>query len=227
MTTLQSNQSAVMLGIFRIAVLDIAGPLATYSVLRSHGWSQVSALILSGAAPAGSVAISAVQRHRIELVGALVFAGIGLGAIVGWVSGNPRLILAQDSLLTGVFGVVCLASLRTGRPLMFRLAVEFMGEDSPRGHEFASRWQYPTFRHAFRVITTVWGIAFLAEAAARLLIIETLATGTALAVSKTMPYVVGGALAAWQVSYGLRAKRRSNRLSTGELHEPAPIIAKT
>lgn len=226
-TSSPSTRPAMILGIARIAVLDIAGPLIIYSLLRSHGWSQVSALILSGAAPAGSVVVSAIQRRRVDLVGTLVLAGIGLSAIVGWVSGDPRLILAQDSLLTGAFGVVCLASLRSGRPLIFRIALEFMGEDGPRGREFASQWQYLSFRHAFRVITAVWGIAYLAEAAARLLIVETLATGTALAVSKTMPYVVGGAIAAWQISYGLRAKRRGDRPSTAAPSEPSPVIAKT
>jgi hypothetical protein len=217
----------VILGIFRIAVLDIAGPLVIYSLLCSHGASQVSALIHSGAAPAASVVISAAQHHRIELVGALILAGIALTAIVGWASGDPRLILAQDSMLTGTFGVVCLASLRSGRPLMFRVAVEFMGEDNPRGQEFASRWRHPGFRHAFRVITAVWGIAYLTEAAVRIVIIETLTTGTALAASRTMPYVVARALAAWQVSYALRAKRRSDRLAASEPSDPSPVTANT
>jgi hypothetical protein len=226
-TSSQSNRPAMILGIVRIAVFDLAAPLFIYSILRSNGWSQVSALILSGAAPAASVVISAIQHHRIELVGALVLAGIALSAIVGWDTGDPRLILAQDSILTGVLGVACLASLRTGRPLIFRLAVEFMGEDNPRGKEFASRWRHPGFRHAFRVITAVWGITYLAEAAARIVIVETLATGTALAVSKSMPYIVGAGLAAWQVSYGLRAKRRGDRPSTGDLPDPSPAVAKT
>ena len=35
-----------------IAVFDIAGPLVTYSLLRSAGQSTVSALVISGAFPA-------------------------------------------------------------------------------------------------------------------------------------------------------------------------------
>jgi hypothetical protein len=57
-------------------------------------------------------------------------------------------------------------------------------------------WQYREFRHLFRVMTVVWGIAFLAEAAARVVIVELTSTGTALAISKVMPYVVAGMLVA-------------------------------
>jgi hypothetical protein len=45
-----------------IAVFDIAGPYAAYSLLRSAGQSAVSALVLSGALPAvGAPAMDAVH----------------------------------------------------------------------------------------------------------------------------------------------------------------------
>jgi len=59
----------------------------------------------------------------------------------------------------------------------------------------------------------VRGVVYLAEAAARVIIIETTSTGTALTVSKVMPYVVGAALAGWMVAYGRRAKREGERLA--------------
>lgn len=46
-------------------------------------------------------------------------------------------------------------------------------------------WQYDGYRHVFRVITAVWGIAFVLEAALRVVIIYLTTTGTALAVSMT------------------------------------------
>ena len=59
----------------------------------------------------------------------------------------------------------------------------------------------------------VWGITYLAEAAARVIIVETTSTGTALTVSKVMPYVVGAALAAWMFGYGRHARRKGERLA--------------
>jgi hypothetical protein len=122
-------------------------------------------------------------------------------------------VLVEGSVPTAVFGLLCLASLRSRRPLIFRFALEFMGPDTPRGRDFDGLWQYYGFRHAFRLFTVVWGVTYLAEAAARIVIVETTSTGTALAVSKVMPYAVAGLLTLWMVFYGRRARRQGERLA--------------
>jgi hypothetical protein len=195
------------------AVFDIAGPLVAYSLLRSTGQSEVSALILSGAFPALGVMVGLVRHRRVDTIGILVLAGIAVGTILGVLSGSPRMVLVEGSVPTAVFGLLCLASLWSRRPLIYRFAIEFIGADTPKGRDFEARWVYPGFRHAFRLFTVVWGVVYLAEGAARVIIVETTSTGTALTVSKVMPYVVGAALAAWMVAYGRRAKREGERLA--------------
>jgi tryptophan-rich sensory protein len=197
----------------KIVIFDVAGPLAAYQVLRSAGLSSVSALVLSGVLPGVAVLGGLIRHRRLDAVGVLVLAGIAVGSVLGLVSGNPRLVLMEGSVPTAVFGLLCLASLRSRRPLIFRFALEFTGPDTPRGREFDSLWQYPGFRRVFWLFTVVWGAAYLAEAAARIVIVETTSTGTALAVSKVMPYAVGGLLAAWMVLYGRHARRQGERLA--------------
>ena len=199
-----------------IAVFDIAGPLVAYSLLRSAGQSAVTALVLSGAFPALGVAAGLIRHRRVDTIGVLVLAGIAVGTVLGLLSGDPRLVLVEGSVPTAGFGLLCLASLRSRRPLIFRFALEFMGADTPRGREFDSRWQYPGFRHAFRLFTVVWGITYLAEAAARVIIVETTSTATALAVSKVMPYVVSAALVAWMIAYGRHARREGERIAAAQ-----------
>ena len=197
----------------KIAVFDIVGPLAAYSLLRSTGLSSVSALILSGVLPGVAVLGGLIRHRRLDAVGVLVLAGIAVGTILGLVSGNARLVLVEGSVPTAVFGLLCLASLRSRRPLIFRFALEFMGPDTPRGRDFDGMWRYPGFRRVFWLFTVVWGVAYLAEAAARIIIVETASTGTALAVSKVMPYAVGGILAAWMFLYGRHARRQGERIA--------------
>jgi hypothetical protein len=60
-------------------------------------------------------------------------------------------------------------------------------------------------------MTIVWGVAYLVEAAARVLIIELTSAGTALTISKFMPFVVAGLLVAWMNLYGRRARRKGER----------------
>jgi hypothetical protein len=194
-------------------VFDIAGPLVAYWLLRSAGLSAVAALVLSGVLPGVAVVGGLIRHRRLDAVGVLVLAGIAVGSILGLLSGNARLVLMEGSVPTAVFGLLCFGSLRSRRPLIYRFALEFMGEDTPRGREFESLWGYPRFRHALRLFTVVWGLVYLAEAAARIAIVETTSTGTALAVSKVMPYAIGAVLVCWMVLYGRRTRREGERLA--------------
>lgn len=207
-----------------IVVFDTAGPLVAYSLLRSHGSSEVVALVLSGILPAAGVVINLVRHRRLDTIGLLVLAGIAIGTAVGLATHNTRMVLIEGSIPTAVFALCCLGSLWSRRPLMFRFAVEFIGPETPRGREFADRWRHAGFRHTFRVITAVWGAAYLAEAAARIIIVETTSTGEALSISKVLPYVVAGLLVAWMTAYGRRAKRRGERLH-GRGHPSVTIRA--
>src|SRR5258706_6465073 len=196
-----------------IAVFDIVGPLVAYSLLRSAGFSAVTALVLSGVFPAAGVIIGIIQHRRVDALGVLVLAGIAVGAILGLFSHNTKLVLDEGSVPTAVFGLICLGSLATPKPLMYRLAVEFIGPDTRQGREFTGLWQYEGFRRVFRVITAVWGAAYVAEAAARVLIVQNPPAGTALATSKVLPYAVAAVLAAWTAGYGRYHKRQGERLA--------------
>jgi intracellular septation protein A len=205
--------SSRLRSVVMIAVFDIAGPLAAYSLLRSAGFSTVTALVLSGVFPAAGVLFGIIQHRRVDAIGVLVLAGIAVGAILGLVSHNAKLVLDEGSVPTAVFGLICLGSLATPKPLIYRLALEFIGLDTRQGREFTDLWQYKEFRHVFRVMTTVWGATYLAEAAARVVIVQNTSAGTALAISKVLPYAVAGVLVLWTVGYGRYQKRRGERLA--------------
>ena len=138
--------------------------------------------------------------------------GIAVGTTLGLATCSARLVLLEGSAPTAIFGLVCLASIWTSRPLMYRFAVEFVGEDTPRGRDFAGKWHYAGFRHAFKVTTVVWGVAYLVQAAARVVIVESTSAGTAFGISKVMPYVITGILAVWNVAYGRQTRRKGERL---------------
>lgn len=194
-----------------IVVVYIAVPLAVYNGLRSAGITAVTALLLSGVLPALGVAAGIIRRRRLDLVGALVLAGIAVGAVLGAVTHSARPMLVEGSVPTAVFGVACLGSLGTRRPLMFGLALEFAGPDSARGREMTRLWRYEGFRRVFRVITAVWGAAFLLEAALRVVIVYSTSTGTAQATSTVTPFLFTGVLSAWTVAYGAYRRRKGER----------------
>jgi hypothetical protein len=194
-----------------IVILDVAAPLVAYRLLRAHGVSSVTALLLGGVFPALHVAIGAIRNRRLEVVGALVLAGIAVGTVTGLVSHSARLLLVEGSVPTAVFGVACLGSLWAGRPLMFGLARDFTGPDTARGREMTRLWQYEGFRRVFTVITAVWGMAFLIEAGLRVVVVYTTSTGTAMAISTATPFIWFGVLSAWTVGYGTWQRKKGER----------------
>jgi len=190
-----------------VAVFDIVGPLAIYWLLRIAGTADVTALIASGTLPAFSVAIQVIRHRRVDAIGALALLGIVVGTVAGLVSHSARLVLMEGSVPTAVFGLTALGSLLTSRPLMYRVGLQVRGGgDTAAGRALQARWARPEAQHAFRVITTVWGVTFLAEAATRVLIVEAMPAGSALLVVKLMPYIVIGALLRWMAGYTRRAR---------------------
>jgi hypothetical protein len=191
-----------------IVIFDVVGPLLVYYSLRAAGWSTVMALVLSGVLPAFGVALRVVRHRTVDAIGILVLIGIALGTILGVTSGNAHLVLLEGTVPTAVFGAVCLGSLWSRQPLMFRFALESMGSDTAKGRDFADKWRYPGFRQAFRVTTVVWGLAFLAEAATQALIVQTSSIGMAKATSNLMPLVFAAIVIAWNIVYAKRGRRK-------------------
>lgn len=206
--------------IAKIVIVDIAAPLAAYSLLRFAGMPAVTALVLSGVFPAVGIVVGVIRHRRVDVVGALVLAGIIVGAVFGLISHSARPTLTEGSVPTAVFGLACLGSLSKPRPLMFRLALEFTGPDSAKGREMIGLWKYEGYRRVLRVITAVWGVGFLLEAALRVVIIYNTSTGTALATSKVTPFLWAGALSAWTVAYGAHRRKKGERLALATAQIP-------
>jgi hypothetical protein len=196
-----------------IVVFDLGGPLLAYVLLRSAGAGAVAALVLSGVLPAVGIAIGALVDRRLDVLGVMILAGLLVATVLGLTSHDARLYLLEGSVPSLVFALGCLLSLRLRRPLIFRLAVELLGPDTPKGRDTAAAWRYPGFRRAFRTITVAWGAGYLAEAAIRAAVVATTPTGFALLFSKLIPYAFAVCLSVWTLVYGEHEKKKAERLA--------------
>jgi hypothetical protein len=212
----RENGSRHGVALTRVAVFDVGGPLAAYYLLTAHHVSAVNALILSGIVPAFGIILGRLRDKRVDTIGLVVLFGIIVGSIVGLATSSARLVLLDGTVPTGIVGVVCLASLWAARPVMFRLALEGIGPNTPKGREFDARWRYPGFRHAFRVMTVVWGLVFLAETVLQIIMIETTSISTAKTTSNLMPAVVAAVVASWTFLYGKSQRRKGERMIAAE-----------
>jgi hypothetical protein len=207
-----------------ILVFDLVGPLLAYTLLRSGGMSTVTALVISGIFPALGIAIGAVVDRRLDIIGVVVLAGLAVGTVAGLISDNARLYLVEGAVPSLVFALACLGTLRASKPLIYRFAVELLGADTPKGRDVIGAWQYPGFRRAFQVITAAWGVAYLIEVAARLVVVETTSTGIALLFSKLVPYAFALGLSVWTLVYGEHEKKKAEQLAAA-VGRPAAVAA--
>jgi hypothetical protein len=196
-----------------ILVFDLGGPLLAYALLRSAGMSAVTALVISGVLPALGIGLGALLDRRLDVIGLIVLAGLVVGTVLGLTSHNARLYLLEGSVPSAVFALGCLFSLRLRLPLIYRLAVEILGPDTPKGRDVTAAWRYPGFRRAFRVITVAWGVGYLIEAALRSVIVAATPTGIALIYSKLLPYAFAISLSAWTLVYGEHEKKKAEHLA--------------
>lgn len=191
-------------------LLDVALPFAAYHVLKGRGLSTVAALSLSGVFPAGGVVLRFIRGRTVDGFGVLVLAAIALGVVTSLISGNARFVLVKESFFTGAFGVVMLGSLLARRPLMFYFGRRFRAGDDPEARRhWNDLWQYESFRRANRVMTLVWGVAFVVEAAVRVFMAYTLPVSVVQAVGSVMAFTVVAALIVGTTAYGRRVRRRA------------------
>ena len=195
----------------RMLGLDIVGPLVAYQLLRSAGLAEVWSLVLAGTLPGFGVLIDYLRWRTVDVVGVVVLGGIGLSIVLALLTNDPKIVLLESAALTGAFGLGCLLSLATRRPLIFYFGQAFYGgRHSSTGAEMESEYdEYAEARSFWRTVTVVWGLTHIALAAGLTAIVQTASTGTALTFNRTVPWILTAALIAWAVWWGerLRAER--------------------
>jgi hypothetical protein len=167
-------------------LLDLVIPTAGYFLLHGAGLSQVWALTVAGSATAVNAAVTTVRRGRLDALGLLVVAEIGVSVALAASTGDPRLVLARPAVYLAVAGLVNLISCVAGRPLSYTAATPMATKGDPqRAVAYARAWHHsPELRAIHRQLTAGIGLAMIVYAVVRVLIVYSFSTGTALVVQE-------------------------------------------
>lgn len=205
--------------LLRQALTGGIAPLVAYELARRAGVADATALAISAAPPALAVVAEWLWSRTVNAIGVVVLVGIllGLGA-AGVFHGDELLLKMRESVVTGVFGLVCLVSLVLPvRPAMFHMGKAMAGAGNPEARrEFDELWELPPARRVFRVVTLAWGAGFVLEAGVRAALAFELSTGRFLAVTPVVSWIVVGSLTYWTISY-VRASRRRGEAEAAAL----------
>ena len=202
-------------GMLPSLLVNAVAPFVAYQLLTGSGVESAQALTISAVFPVIGIVFGFARTRRPDMIGLVSLVFIVVGGVTSLISGDPRFILIKESMLTGVFGVVCLGSLLLPRPLMFYFGRQFAsGGDPERAAAFEGLWQYPQFRAVNRNMTAVWGLGYLGEAAVRISLSFVLPVSAFLIVSPVLAIAVTIALISWTLAYARRSARRgSERLA--------------
>jgi hypothetical protein len=166
-----SEQAGPVWGpVARVLARDVLLPYVVYLGLRAAGVSNLRALVGGAVVALLLVVVDAIRRRRLNALSLLVMLTLVLSVVVALISGNARVTLARDCVITGGLGLLFLASLLRHHPVLYQVLAPLAAARSPDGEAgFAARYeQSPDLRAALRVTTAVWGVVLLADAALRL-----------------------------------------------------------
>jgi hypothetical protein len=189
----------------RPLVIDIGIPVGTYFLLRNgFGLSLWLSLALSSIGPAVRSIAGLVAERKLNLLAMLMLAVNLAGIAVSFLTGDPRAMIAKDSIVSSVIAFAILGSAALRRPLMSAGLKPYMIRGKA---ERMAAWDRlsvasPRFRRLELAFSAIWGLALLAECAARLVGAYTLPVTTMVWLSTAMTLgsiglaiVVGGAAA--------------------------------
>ncbi|WP_437100803.1 VC0807 family protein [Streptomyces kronopolitis] len=147
-------------------VVDAGIPLAMYYVLNDgFGLSQVAALAWSSVVPALRTVWSLVRRTGVNGLAMLMLVVNVVGLATSTMTGDPRLMLAKDSVTSSVIGISMIVSVFLGKPLMTAGLKPFVTKGGAAGEAAWDRLMAGSerFRRAERRFSLIWGTVLLTE----------------------------------------------------------------
>ncbi|MFJ9119595.1 VC0807 family protein [Streptomyces sp. NPDC102394] len=162
-------------------IVDVAVPVGSYYLFKeAFGAGTFAALALSSVVPAVRTVWSVVKERKANVFAALILVVNVVSLALSFLSGDPRLMLVKDSGVSSVIGIAVLVSVAMGRPMMTEAFKPFLTRGDTAREAAWERLAVGSgaFRRLERLFSGVWGVALLAECAARIVGAYTLPVDT-------------------------------------------------
>src|SRR6266702_2777038 len=120
-----SKMRGVLLNWGPSLVFNVLLPILTYNYLRGHGHTEVISILGSSVWTVFELSLYFVLHRRLDEFGIAMLAFFGLGLLSATAFNSARLLLVKESVISGFFGIMLLASLLFPKPLMFFFGRKF------------------------------------------------------------------------------------------------------
>ncbi|MGW4061046.1 VC0807 family protein [Amycolatopsis sp. NPDC004747] len=216
MTTKTTNQPGNPL--LKTLAIEIAVPMGIYYALHSFGASDFTALAASGVFPLARTLFQFAKDRTLNSLALVVLVTNVVGMLLTFVTGDARMMIAKDSLGSGITGLVILASAFTAAPIMTKTMRPFL----TRGNaEREAAWERlagtGSFDAILRRCSVIWGIGFAVESAVRVAGAFTLPVSTMVWLSTV---IFAGAFAVIMVVSGKVAEKAGKMIAAEAAARP-------
>jgi hypothetical protein len=153
--------------------VDILGPLVAYWLTHWLGIPVFWGLALGGVIAIGSTVFNSIRRNRVDALGVLVLLEIAASIALLFYGSDARLLLIRPSFYTGIAAIYLMVSAFTAKPLSFEASKPMATKGNPaRIAAWEKAWkELPQFRLAHKRLTFGWGLAAMADAVLRVVVV--------------------------------------------------------
>ena len=197
-------------------LINFGPPLLIYDHLQAQ-WGEVKALLASSAPPILWSLIEFARHRRVDAISVLVIGGIVLSLLSYLGGASVRVLQLRERMITALIGLVFIGSALVGRPLIYLLALASLKrQGSAQAAQFEARRDDRPFKRVMGVMTLVWGVGLVADAALSAALAFRLSVHDYLIVSPLLGYGVMGGLALWTFLYVRHLRRRGDARRAAE-----------
>ncbi len=208
--TRRAKNSGMRFGFAAEVIVNFALPYAIFSYYQSS-LGDVKALIASSIPPILWSIVELVRKRRVDAISLMVIAGIVLGLLAFLGGGSVKFLQLRENLVTGIIGLLFIASAIVRRPIIYEFARAGEARKSPEKAAAFERLQANAgFRRAMILMTVVWGIGMLAITAIASVLVYALTIREYLIVSPIVVNACFGLLVLWTFLYA-RHRMRNRR----------------
>ncbi|KAJ3302583.1 hypothetical protein HDV03_004834 [Kappamyces sp. JEL0829] len=174
----------------RLITLNVILPAVIYAAL-SPQLPALWAIFYSGIPPLADAFLYVLLERRVDAINLVVIIGTILGATFAVISNDPKLMLLKDSIVTAIFA--------------YNRA--FNGQTPEDKAKLDAQWNTPEIRQASVILTWVFGLGYLFEAIARIILLYIIDLDTMVYISIAAPFVFTGVMGTWAYWYVKRVHR--------------------
>jgi len=159
---LKTNVRQMLSGLRRSILIGAVLPAVIYLLASPH-MSTIAALALGGIPPLLYSGYGWVRAHSIDLISIIALVMMVVGMLLALLVHDPHVLMLKDSFLTGAFGLLCLLSLLSARPVVLYMYWQLSGATPKHLARLNANSQLPYIRFVRRLVTLVWGVVFVGE----------------------------------------------------------------